>query len=123
MIAKLKSPLIDVGSSSEIRRYIHAFGSWRDMVVLAIHLSDEGVFLWFDSASSVIPVPLRLLDITDGTLSRLWVATSTDHGVLIAPPDLAIASFEVDAADRDSTAQQQYAKTRDMLFSEQGQIP
>ena len=48
MLARLKQPRFDDATNAELRRFIHVFGSWREMVVLAINLGHEGVFVRFE---------------------------------------------------------------------------
>jgi len=122
MLAKLKEPRIDDATNTELRRFIHRFGSWKEMVVLAINLAREGVFFWFDASSTVIPVPLRLIDIVDGTLSKTWVATHNSDGILLGPPEFTTSSFEGDLADRTDDGYRTYIEVRSRLFAESDAI-
>ncbi len=117
MLVKFKPELKDIEAEAERQKYI--FATRRSIVAIAVKFEKGRTWVYLDVSSTLVGVPLRILDVVDNSLSAYWrVNALANDAVLLGPELVAQEEFEVDSTERSPSQSAAYEEVRRRIFAE-----
>ncbi len=116
MLVKFKPELKDTEAEAERQKYI--FGTRRSIAAIAVKFEKGKIWVYLDISSTLVGVPLRILDVVDDSLSKTWRVNVLANDTVLLGPELLAQDFEVDSTERSPSQAVAYAEIRRTIFAE-----